>query len=131
MFAMLSVFRKEMTDHLRDRRSILLSMIYPLLAPLMLGMMFLFIGAGMRTRAPDQAPLKVPIVNPDGGPDLVRFLKDRGAIIQPISADPRGFVSGGGGAFALILPERPASGQSPLPVRVISNPWNFKSMVET
>ena len=132
MFAMLSVFRKEMVDHLRDRRSIVLSMIYPLLGSLFLGMMFFFIGAGMGTRAHDQAPLKVPIVNPDGAPDLVRFLEGRGATIQHISADPRGFVSGGRGAFALILPERPAaSGQAPLPVRMISNPWNFKSIVET
>ena len=74
----------------------------------------------------------MPIVNPDGAPDLVRFLKGRGAAIQRVSGDPRGFVSGGWGAFALILPERPASGgQLPLPVRVISNPWNFKSTVET
>jgi sodium transport system permease protein len=132
MFAMLSVFRKEMTDHLRDRRSIVLSMIYPLLGSLFLGMMFHFIGAGIGTRAHDQAPLKVPIVNPDGAPDLVRFLEGRGATIQRVSADPRGYVSGGWGAFALILPERPASGgQLPLPVRVISNPWNLKSTVET
>ena len=132
MFAMLSVFRKEMTDHLRDRRSIVLSMIYPLLGSLFLGMMFHFIGAGIGTRAHDQAPLKVPIVNPDGAPDLVRFLEGHGATIQRVSADPRGYVSGGWGAFALILPERPASGgQLPLPVRVISNPWNLKSTVET
>jgi len=89
MFAMLSVFRKEMTDHLRDRRSIVLSMIYPLLGSLFLGMMFHFIGAGIGTRAHDQAPLKVPIVNPDGAPDLVRFLEGRGATIQRVSADPR------------------------------------------
>src|SRR5690242_290499 len=105
MFATLSVFRKEMIDHLRDRRSVLLSMIYPLLWPLLLGMMFIFIGAGVGTRAHDQAPLKVPIVNPDGAPDLVRFLEDRGATIQSVPADPRGFVSGGRGAFAVILPE--------------------------
>jgi sodium transport system permease protein len=132
MFVMLSVFRKEMVDHLRDRRSIVLSMIYPLLGSLFLGMMFYFIGAGIGTRGHDQAPLKVPIVNPDGAPDLVRFLENRGAVIQRISVDPRGFVSGGWGAFALVLPERPASnGQLPLPVRLISNPWNFKSTVET
>jgi len=81
MFAMLSVFRKEMTDHLRDRRSIVLSMIYPLLGSLFLGMMFYFIGAGIGTRGHDQAPLKVPIVNPEGAPDLVRFLRDRGATL--------------------------------------------------
>jgi sodium transport system permease protein len=132
MFVMLSVFRKEMVDHLRDRRSIVLSMIYPLLGSLFLGMMFYFIGAGIGTRGHDQAPLKVPIVNPDGAPDLVRFLENRGAVIQRISVDPRGFVSGGWGAFALVLPERPTSnGQLPLPVRLISNPWNFKSTVET
>jgi sodium transport system permease protein len=132
MFAMLSVFRKEMADHLRDRRSIVLSMIYPLLGSLFLGMMFYFLGTAIGTRGHDQAPLKVPIVNLEGAPDLVRFLKDRGATIQHISADPRGFVSGGQGALVLILPERPTSGaQLPLPVHIISNPWNFRSTVET
>ena len=74
MFAMLTVFRKEMVDHLRDGRSILISMIYPLMGPILLGVMFLFVGGGMRVN--EGAPLVVPVVNPGSAPDLVRFLEN-------------------------------------------------------
>lgn len=132
MSAILSVFRKEMTDHLRDRRSILVSLIYPLLGPLLLGMMFLVVGTGMGTQVHDRAQLNVPTVNPQSAPDLVRFLENRGATIQNVSVDPRGFVSEGRGAFVLILPESPGtSGHSPLPIRLISNPSNYNGIVAT
>ena len=35
------VFAKEMRDHLRDRRSLLLSLVYPLLGPLLLGVLLM------------------------------------------------------------------------------------------
>ena len=45
------VFRKEMLDHLRDRRSILVAMIYPLMGPLLLGLMFTFVGGSLKVSA--------------------------------------------------------------------------------
>ena len=123
---MLNVFRKEMLDHLRDRRSILLAMIYPLLAPLLLGMMFFHrrrnAGHGVMTGSAEGADRQSR-----RGPRPRPYPRKPGRGHTAHGGRPRGFVSGGWGAFALILPERPASGgQSPLPVRVISNPWNFE-----
>jgi len=130
MFAMLTVFKKEMVDHLRDGRSILISMIYPLMGPLLLGLMFFFVGGGMRVN--EGAPLVVPIVNPGSAPDLVRFLEREGATMQPLAGDARGLVLGGRAAFALILPERPSpTRDSPLGVRLITNPARFDSIVAT
>ena len=83
MHAILTVFRKEMIDHLRDRRSILVAMIYPLMGPLLLGLMFTFVGGTMRLS--DNGPLVVPIVNFHSAPDLVRYLEKQGAAIQPLS----------------------------------------------
>jgi sodium transport system permease protein len=130
MSAILVVYRKEMVDHLRDRRSILIAMIYPLLGPLLLGLMFIFVGGSMRVG--DHAPLVVPIVNAHGAPDLVRHLERHGATIQHLYGDPSGAVAGGQITFALVLPERQtANGPSPLAVRLISNPSKFDSMVAT
>ena len=84
MFAILTVFKKEMVDHLRDGRSILISMIYPLMGPLLLGLMFLFVGGGMQVK--ESAPLVVPILHIESAPDLVRFLESRGATMQPIAS---------------------------------------------
>jgi sodium transport system permease protein len=130
MRRILIVFRKEMMDHLRDRRSILIAMIYPLMGPLLLGLMFAFVGGGMRVN--DGAPLVVPIANAQGAPDLVRYLENQGATIQRLREDPWFFVAGGWGAFALVLPEQPdPSGQKPLSVQLISNPTKFDSIVAT
>ncbi len=130
MSAVLTVFRKEMVDHLRDKRSLVVAMIYPLMGPLLLGLMFFFVGGSMRVN--DSAPLVVPIVNGESAPDLVRFLESRGARMRPLRGDPRSLVLGGRAAFALVLPERsgPAP-QSPLAVRVIANPSRFDSIVAT
>jgi sodium transport system permease protein len=130
MSAILTVFRKEMVDHLRDGRSILVSMIYPLMGPLLLGLMFCFVGGSMRLT--EGAPLVVPIVHRDGAPDLVRFLENEGATVQELTGDARDLVLGGRAAFALILPERPGPARdSPLAVRLITNPSRVDSMVAT
>ncbi len=128
--AILIVFRKEMVDHLRDRRSILVAMIYPLMGPLLLGLMFLFVGGSMRVN--QGGPLVVPIVHADGAPDLVRFLARHGAQLRPLAEDAREMVSGGRLPFALILPEHLAAGrEAPLAVRLIANPSRFDSIVAT
>jgi sodium transport system permease protein len=130
MSAILIVFRKEMRDHLRDGRSILISMIYPLMGPLLLGLMFFFVGGSMRVN--EGAPLVVPVVHAGSAPDLVRFLENEGATIQHLAGDVRGLVLGGRAAFAVILPEEPSPTQeSPLAVRLITNPARFDSIVAT
>jgi sodium transport system permease protein len=130
MRAILTVFRKEVVDHLRDVRSILISMIYPLMGPLLLGLMFLFVGGTMQVK--ELPPLVVPIVHPESAPDLVRFLEDSGATMQPLEGDVRVLVQGGWTAFALILPTRPASiRESALSVQLVANPSRFDSIVAT
>jgi sodium transport system permease protein len=130
MAAILTVFKKEMVDHLRDGRSILVAMIYPLMGPLLLGLMFLFVGGSMRVT--DSAPLVVPIVHGDSAPDLVRFLENEGATMLPLTGDVRRLVMSGRASFAVILPEQPGpTRESPLAVRLITNPSRVDSMVAT
>ncbi|MGC2412392.1 MAG: ABC transporter permease subunit [Stellaceae bacterium] len=130
MSAILTVFKKEMVDHLRDGRSILVSMIYPLMGPLLLGLMFFFVGGSMRLS--DTGPLLVPVANSGSAPELVRFLEKEGARVQPLWGDARNLVAGGRVAFALILPERPAATpQSTLSVRLLTNPSRVDSIVAT
>jgi sodium transport system permease protein len=130
MSAILIVFRKEMVDHLRDGRSILVSMIYPLAGPLLIGLMFVFIGGSIRVN--DPRPLVVPIVHAESAPDLVRFLESEGARLQHLPEGARDLVMGGQLAFALVLPEEPgAASGSPLTVRLLTNPSRFDSIVAT
>jgi sodium transport system permease protein len=130
MRAILTVFRKEMLDHLRDRRSILIAMIYPLLGPLLLGLLFSFVGSGMRVD--EGTPLVVPVRHAESAPDLIRYFENHGATVEPLAGDPTGLVAGGWISFALVLPDRPAAGaQGALPVRLIGNPSRFDSIVAT
>jgi sodium transport system permease protein len=130
MWAILTVFRKEMVDHLRDRRSILVAMIYPLMGPLLLGLMFFFVGGGMRVH--EGAPLVVPVVHPESAPGLIRYLESQGATVEPLPEEVWTLVSGGWIPFALVLPAQPdVSGRAPLPVRLIANPAKFDSIVAT
>jgi sodium transport system permease protein len=129
MRAILTVFRKEMRDHLRDRRSILIAMIYPLLGPLLLGLLFSFVGSGMRVN--EGAPLVVPVWHAESAPDLMRYFERQGATIEPLGGDPTGLVAGGWVSFALVLPDRPATAEMATPVRLIGNPSRFDSIVAT
>jgi sodium transport system permease protein len=130
MRAVLIVFRKEMLDHLRDRRSILIAMIYPLLGPLLLGLLFSFVGGGMRVS--EKAPLVVPVLHADSAPDLIRYFERQGATVEPLAGDPTGLVAGGWVSFALVLPDRPAAEpHASTPVRLIGNPSRFDSIVAT
>jgi sodium transport system permease protein len=133
--AILSVFRKEMKDHLRDKRSILVAMIYPLMGPILLGIMFFFVGGSMRVN--ETAPLLVPIVHPQGAPDLVRYIQSQGATILPLSDGARNMVTGGRLPFVLLLPGPAGTAatdparQGQMSVRLLTNPSRFDSIVAT
>ncbi|HTT79322.1 MAG TPA: ABC transporter permease subunit [Stellaceae bacterium] len=131
--AAFAVFRKEMTDHLRDRRSILIAMIYPMMGPLLLGLMFCFVGGSMQhgVGGAQGGPLVVPVVHPESAPALMRYLERRDVDLEPVAADARRFVKGGRLAFALILPAHAAAADAPLPVRLIANPSRFDAIVAT
>ena len=132
--AALAVFRKEMIDHLRDRRSMLIAMIYPLLGPLLLGLMFFFVGGSMQHSGAGagSGPLVVPVVHAGSAPTLMHYLEQRDVVLQPIAADARRLVKGGRLAFALILPAHVATAaDAPLPVRLIANPARFDAIVAT
>jgi sodium transport system permease protein len=53
------VYEKEMRDHLRDRRSLLLSLVYPLLGPLLLAIVILIGGGALRSAPQEGPPLRV------------------------------------------------------------------------
>ena len=131
MPTVITVFAKEMVDHLRDKRSILVAMIYPLMGPLLLGMMFFFVGGSMRVS--DVGPLAVPVLHPESAPELIRFIEKEGAKIQPVRGNARTLVTGGWLPFAMILPDSASAsaGQRPLPIRLLTNPSRFDSIVAT
>ena len=96
-----AVFQKEVLDALRDRRSLMSALLYPILMPLMITVVF---GAVARLQGSER-PLEVPIVGQDRAPNLVAWLEERGVVIQDPPADPDAAVRDGDVDLVLVIDE--------------------------
>ncbi|MEG0193205.1 MAG: ABC transporter permease [Stenotrophomonas sp.] len=86
MSTMMTVMRKELRDLSRDRRTLLLTLLFgPLLYPLLiLGMGKL---AESRVRIQIEQPLQIPTIGAENAPNLVRFLAAQGLNTTPAPKD--------------------------------------------
>jgi sodium transport system permease protein len=111
------VFLKELIDHLRDRRSVIGSLVLPVVGPLLLLAMVELI-----SDLKSDTTLDVPVVGAEHAPDLVKYLVQNGAHILPAPVDPESVVRRGEADMVLLVdpayPERFAAGKS-APVRLI------------
>jgi sodium transport system permease protein len=99
----LIVFIKETVDNSRDRRSLLVALIYPLLGPLLIGLMISAIVDVTTAAKPGQASL---VLSGAGyAPDLVRFLNDRGIRVIDAPPDVDGAVSSGDMEIVVVISE--------------------------
>jgi sodium transport system permease protein len=96
-----AIFRKEMKDHLRDRRSILSGLLVPLLGPLTFLAMFTLIASWVR----EDRPLTVPVAGAQNAPNLISFLQRYGAIVETAPADFEAQVRDGKLDLAISVPE--------------------------
>ncbi len=120
------IFSKEVVDHLRDRRSVLGSLLLPIIGPFMLWGIFELVSDLQRER-----PLQVPIAGAEHAPGLVRYLESNGVETLPPPADPEAGVRRGDLALALVIdaeyPERFKAGKSAR-VRLIVDESQSKSL---
>ncbi|KAF0169902.1 MAG: hypothetical protein FD162_3700, partial [Rhodobacteraceae bacterium] len=70
---LLTVFKKEMRDHLRDRRSLLLALIYPLLGPALVAGGLYMAGKTLQSSY-GNLPTTVPAAGFEYAPELARHL---------------------------------------------------------
>ena len=96
-----AVCRKELSDALRDRRSLLSALLYPLIMPLMVAVMF---GAMSRVLSSDR-PLEAPVAGREHAPNLVAWLEERGVVVEDPPADPEAAVRDGDVDLVLIIDE--------------------------
>ena len=73
-----AVFRKELKDHLRDRRSMTSALMMPLLGPVMFALTFTALADMMR----EDRPLVVAVAHQERAPNLVAFLERNGAEVK-------------------------------------------------
>lgn len=100
-----TVFKKEVRENLRDRRSVTSSLVYgPLFGPLIFALMI----AGMTKMEMDRAEkdIELPVVGAEHAPNLVTFLKQQGVQIKEPPDDPDAAVSNEEEDLILVIDER-------------------------
>ncbi len=124
-----TVYKKEVRENLRDRRSLFNSVLLgPILFPI------LFIGLAYFTSSKQQERveqvLEVPVVGAENAPNLVSFLEQQGVVIQTAPADPEAAVSSQDVQVIIRIPEEYAeewkSGK-PAVVELIADPSRRES----
>ncbi len=82
MSALITVFKKELRDMFRDRRTVMISLVFgTLLGPLlMFGMLKLMVN---RASTQQEKPLVLPVVGAEHAPNLVNWLKGQNIDIKP------------------------------------------------
>ena len=87
MKALVTVWKKELTDLVRDRRTLAIAL---LMGPLLMPALMLGIGKLATNRITDQMekPLEVPVIGAANAPNLVAWLQGQNIVVKPAPADP-------------------------------------------
>lgn len=117
-----SVMKKELIDHTRDRRSIMLALIYPMLGPLLVGGALYFAGKTLQGDFREKY-IDVPVVGLEYAPALKTFMEDHNVRFQdapPSREQQEKSVREGRLPVVLVIPEA-ARGQDRFDVEFITN----------
>ncbi len=96
------VFAKEVTDNLRDRRSLGSTVMGAMLGPVLILILVLVLGKALFKQA--EKPLELPVQGAENAPNLIHFLEQNNVHIQPAPADPQAAVRNGDVEVVLIIP---------------------------
>jgi len=95
---------KELTDNLRDRRSTILSLLYPLIGPVLLGALVLFVGSTLT--APKVEEHVVVAQGSANAPEFVAFVREQGAdVVETQIEDVADAVRKGMHSSVLVFPD--------------------------
>lgn len=103
MSAAITVFLKEVTENLRDRKTVVNALVMgPLLGPLFFALMMSFVITKQLDSA--EKPLKVPVVGAEQAPNLVGWLQRQGVEVQPAPEDAERALRDRDAAAVLVIP---------------------------
>jgi sodium transport system permease protein len=124
-----TVYKKEVRENLRDRRSLFNSVLLgPILFPILFIGLAYFAGSKQQERA--EKTLEVPVVGTEHAPNLVRFLQQQGVVILAAPEDPEASVKAQDMQVIIRIPEQfPEQWQSgkPAVIEVIADPSRRES----
>jgi sodium transport system permease protein len=104
MHAIVAVFRKEVLDNVRDRRTLMSSLLFaPLFGPIVFA---LAISVSLLSQISDlDEALSLPVVGAANAPNLMMFLERQNVIIEHVVGDPETLVKSGDLELVLVVPD--------------------------
>lgn len=86
-----TVLRKELTDFVRDRRTLFMSLF---LTPILVPVLMVGIGTVVAKKTVEQMeePLELPVIGAERAPNLVAWLAGQNIVIKPAPADPEAAI---------------------------------------
>jgi sodium transport system permease protein len=112
--------RKELVDAARDRRAVVMALLFPLLGPAVLAMTLSLVAR--TTRGAEETPFELAVAGRENAPNLVSFLESSGVVVVPAPADPERAVRAAERDLVLVIPPeygaRLRAGR-PAPVRLV------------
>ena len=112
------VCRKELRDSLRDRRSLLSALLFPLVGPALVAGILTFVVA----RESPERQLELPVAGREHAPELVRYLEEHGVAVQEAPDDVSRAVRDGDAQVVLVITERYGEAfraATPAPVEIV------------
>jgi sodium transport system permease protein len=98
------VFTKEVVDNLRDRRSLISSLVSTLIGPGILLLMIIILGKTL-FRDQTENKLKLPVIGAERAPTLMLFLEQNNVETIPAPDDPQTAVRNGDSNVVLVISE--------------------------
>jgi sodium transport system permease protein len=103
MNAAWTVFLKEVTENLRDKKTVVNALVMgPLLGPVFFAMMMGFIITKQLNNA--EKPLEVPVIGAEHAPNLVAWLERQSVVVKPAPADAEKAIRGRDAKVVLDIP---------------------------
>ena len=104
------VIKKELLDHMRDRRSLVLALVYPMLGPLLVSIS-LYVAGGVLSGEKTSETFEIPTIGMENAPDFVAFLADNGIIAVPARGDLESMVRRGRAPLGFEIPPEARTGE--------------------
>lgn len=103
MSAAITVFLKEVTENLRDRKTVFNALVMgPLLGPIFFVMLMSFMITKQLSNA--EKPLEIPVVGAEHAPNLVDWLRQQQVQVQPAPEDSEAAIRGRESQAVLVIP---------------------------
>jgi len=125
------VFSKEVLDNARDKRSLLVAFIYPLLGPILLGTMIAVVSR-VAVDAPTQG-MVLPVAGAEHAPELVSWLEERRVTVVPSPGEPHTAVRRGIAEAIVVVPAEfrgAFDNEKPAPISVVVNSSRLSGLVQ-